>query len=253
MACKVTAVEGAIEFIIIFVGFYLLLKIPDFARGIRGTKFLIFGISAIVIAGLWLSEYLGAGSINLIIKWLALGLCIIYLATFLPEIRRGVFALVARLSPAESMGVHEKFQKEFTDTVYTLSKKGTKGLVILEKTLDVDRYIKDFIKIDAMFSYALLESLFSYDSPFKNGAVVIKGNRIALATGHSSLLEGLPHEKKYDPPHLAAISITQSTDAIAVVLSGDGNVSFVGRGEVKGNFLKHEMETRLKEEFGIKA
>jgi diadenylate cyclase len=150
------------------------------------------------------------------------------------------------------MGLDEKFQNELIEAIYTVSRRGAKGIVILEKTLDVDRYLKDFVKVDAIFSSVLLESLLSHDSPFRGGAIVIKGNRIVMVSEHLPSLESLSHQKDLDHLHLAAIGLTESTDAVVAILPGDGKVSFAWHGKLKQDLFKHELEIRLKEEFGVR-
>ncbi|HEU5360248.1 MAG TPA: DNA integrity scanning protein DisA nucleotide-binding domain protein, partial [Candidatus Deferrimicrobiaceae bacterium] len=112
-------------------------------------------------------------------------------------------------------------------------------------------YIEYGKKIDAVFSYELLASLVSPLSPLHDGAVVLRGERVAV----SRVILPIPAEssatRTMGTRHRAAWGIATETDAVAVVISeetGIVSVFFDRQMKVANNAM--ELEGILRELFG---
>ena len=91
-------------------------------------------------------------------------------------------------------------------------------------------------------SQPILESIFFKNSPLHDGAIIISDNiiratRVVLHINNETKISG-----KYGLRHRAAVSITERTDAIAIVVSEqNGKISYIKNGE----FISFESENNL--------
>ena len=91
-------------------------------------------------------------------------------------------------------------------------------------------------------SQPILESIFFKNSPLHDGAIIISDNiiratRVVLPINNEAKISG-----KYGLRHRAAVSITERTDAIAIVVSEqNGKISYIKNGE----FISFESENNL--------
>jgi diadenylate cyclase len=92
--------------------------------------------------------------------------------------------------------------------------------------------------MDAEVSKELLLSIFSPQSPLHDGAVVIRGDKISMASCFLPLTKNPELEKTFGSRHRAGIGITEETDALAIVVSEEkGRISLA-----KGGMLIMELD-----------
>ncbi|MDD4922295.1 MAG: diadenylate cyclase CdaA, partial [Bacteroidales bacterium] len=114
-----------------------------------------------------------------------------------------------------------------------LSKKKTGALIVLENATYLDEYVHSGELLDANISGQLIQNIFFKNSPLHDGAVIISNFRIKAAAcilpvAHD---ENLP--KEMGLRHRAALGITQTTDAKAIVVSEEtGKISLAYMGEI---------------------
>ena len=103
--------------------------------------------------------------------------------------------------------------------------------------------------VDALISVKLLLTVFNNKSILHDGAAVIRGERLLAVKVVLPLSEKLQYTRKFGTRHLAAIGITEITDAIAVVVSEEtGEISFVKQGNLTGDITIDELSQLLKDE-----
>ena len=90
-------------------------------------------------------------------------------------------------------------------------------------SLSARRALKDFVEVgtplDAKVSRELLLSIFHPTSPIHDGAVVIKGNRIAAAGCFLPITMSADISKSFGTRHRAALGLSEETDAVIVIVS----------------------------------
>jgi len=103
-------------------------------------------------------------------------------------------------------------------------------------------------KIEGLLSKDLLASIFFPHSPLHDGAVIIKGNKINAA----GCLLPLPATHKLGVEfqtrtrHLAAIGLSEETDAAVIVVSEEaGTISLAVQGNLKKNLTKGQLKEQL--------
>lgn len=222
---------------ILIVG-YIFYKLYTLIRESRAEQ-LIKGLALIIII-LKLSDLLQLVALHWILQnTLTVGLIAI-IVIFQPELRKALEHLGrSRFLTRKFFDTEEEMQKvvdEITIAATNLSESKTGALIIIEQETGLRDYVANGIVIDAAVSSALLENIFVVNTPLHDGAVIIRRDRIIAAACVLPLTE---HEvkKELGTRHRAAIGITESSDAIAVVVSEEtGNISLSINGRLTRNY-----------------
>lgn len=119
----------------------------------------------------------------------------------------------------------EDIYKMVSDAVKSLSRTKTGALITFEKTQVLDELMKNGTILNAPVSSELLVTIFYPGTRLHDGAVVIRGNMIVAAsvyyTPTTRALTG-----KYGSRHRAAVGISETSDAVTVVVSEEtGRIS----------------------------
>ena len=186
---------------------------------------------------------------NRIIKYFLNYLIIAVIVLFQAEIRRFLTGIGSRTfrKPMTLRSFREKIDDVFQALDY-LSQKKIGALIAIEKEISLSNYADRGTKIDAILSKDLLVSLFFPHSPLHDGAVIIQGNTIVSA----GCLLPLPATHSLSDAfltrtrHLAALGLSQETDAAVIVVSEEtGSISLAARGYLQRFANKDEMKIRL--------
>jgi len=202
-------------------------------KGSRSMQMLI-GI-LILVAIYYISQILQLRSLHWILKNLFGYFVLTIIILFQQEIR---MALANIGIPFFKRG--SKAKSDYTEDVIlaveTLSSRKIGAIIIFERELGLKNYIDTGVPIGAKVSYDLLLSIFIPQSPLHDGAVIIKGDKIAAAACYLPLTTAAHLAKELGTRHRAAIGITEETDALAVVVSEEtGIISFVSEGNIQRN------------------
>jgi diadenylate cyclase len=147
------------------------------------------------------------------------------------------------------------FMKPFTEqlenvflAVDFLSSKKIGALIAIEKEISLKSYVDRGTKIDGELTKDLLVSIFFPNSPLHDGAAIIQGNKISAA----GCLLPLPARHKLGEEylartrHLAAIGLSQETDAAVIVVSEQtGRISLATKGDLDRGLDKENLKDNL--------
>ena len=112
------------------------------------------------------------------------------------------------------------------NAVKELSAESTGALIVLERTSGLADIIQTGIVINADVNSSLLRNLFYNKAPLHDGAVVISDGRIASAGSFLPLTRRSDIDPDLGTRHRAAIGMSESSDAIVVVVSEEtGSIS----------------------------
>ncbi len=217
---------------------------------IRDTKAYQMAVGIGVVAIFYLVTQWGKLAVsNWIIKIFINYLIIAIIVLFQGEIRRFLTSIGSRSfrKPMFIKAFQEKLEDVFLAVDYLSSKK-IGALIAIEKEISLKSYTDRGTKIDAMLSKDLLVNIFFPHSPLHDGAVIIQNNKITAA----GCLLPLPPTHNLDPEflartrHLAAIGLSQETDAAVVVVSEEtGTISLATKGNLERGLDKEELKDRL--------
>jgi diadenylate cyclase len=124
-----------------------------------------------------------------------------------------------------------------SDAACDLSREKCGALIVIERNTKLGDYIKTGIELDALMSCELFANLFFNRSPLHDGAVIVRGGKIAAAGCilPSSKSSAIP--KELGTRHRAAVGISEQSDAVVIVVSEEtGTISIANNGVLKRNY-----------------
>lgn len=149
--------------------------------------------------------------------------------------------------------IQQTFQTPFDDIVEAcreLASQRTGAILVFPITSEMKFIASTGEAMESIISKRLLIAIFNKTSPLHDGAVIISNGRIKAANCVLPVSENPNFINKYGLRHLAAIGISEQTDAICLVVSEErGSISFVKEGKVEDNLLAEEIIDRLNEQF----
>lgn len=137
--------------------------------------------------------------------------------------------------------------QELVKASYAMGRERTGALIVLQKDESLADYEKTGIEIDSLISSQLLVNIFEHNTPLHDGAVIIKGDRIASATCYLPLSDNMELSKELGTRHRAGVGISEATDSFTIIVSEEtGRVSIASGGElfrnVDADFLTKKLE-----------
>ena len=238
-------VTDVIEMLIIA---YLIYRVLVWVKNTR-TWFLIKGLAALGAFYL-LARLLGFTTILYIVRRALDILLIALIVVFQPELRRAleqlghgsILNLFRNSIFSDNYGFDSQTVKEMVEATYDLAEVKTGALIVIEKNVPLEDYINTGIKVDAILTSQLLINIFEHNTPLHDGAVIVRGNRVAAATCYLPLSANPNINKAFGTRHRAAVGISEATDSLTIVVSEEtGKVSLAEGGELKEDVGKEQL------------
>src|SRR6185437_7648296 len=127
-----------------------------------------------------------------------------------------------------------------------LSSQRIGAIIAIERQIGLRNYIEGGIRLDAVLTYDLLQSIFLPTSPLHDGAVIVQEDRVAAAACFLPLTVNPKLSKELGSRHRAAIGLTEENDSVAIVVSEEtGNISIVVDGRVERGLAAEQLRVRL--------
>src|SRR6266571_1986290 len=177
---------------------------------------------------------------------------------FQPELRRALAQLgQSRFFQGVALVAREQRSHLFDDVVKAadaLAAKRIGALVVLERSTGLRNYAELGVPLDALVSADLLVSLFLPYSPLHDGAVFIRGNRVAAAGCFLPLSRNTQLARAMGTRHRAALGLAEETDAVVLVVSEEtGRISLAVAGHMETLHDVEALHQRLAELFSLGA
>lgn len=229
---------------------WLLSKVIKMFKGTKATL-LIKGIAILIIATA-ASDFFSLNILHYILSSISTYGVILVIVIFQPELRRTLEQMgsadITKLFDFEEQ--EESAIDAVVKAVYKMSHTRTGALIVFERDMNLNDIIASGVKIDSTVSKELIENIFVTDTPLHDGALIIKGGRIAVAAAILPLTSRDDLDREYGTRHRAALGLSEETDAIVVVVSEEtGKVSLVIDGKIirglNEEILKNELTRRL--------
>jgi uncharacterized protein (TIGR00159 family) len=151
-------------------------------------------------------------------------------------IDRGWFSLDRFFPSLNEKHESPKKAEEIVRAAEAMAAKKTGGLIVIGRTSNLDVYSEAGEILKAVISAELLETIFFKNSPLHDGAVLIEDGVIFAARCPLPITDQLNIPNHFGMRHRAAIGITESTDALVVVISEEsGHISVADTGRVTEN------------------
>ncbi len=214
------------------------------AKGTRAVQAMtgVGTVAGALLAGEWLDLYPRGWDPGR--YWPEAILAIVIL--FQPELRR-ILARIGR-NPFRRRNEPEETRlvEEIVRAAIALAARRIGAIVVVERERDLMDLVEVGCVIDARVSKELLTSLFLPYSPLHDGAVILRGGRVAAAGCFLPLSTGDRGVEACGTRHRAALGITEETDAVAIVISEEtGTVSLIVAGEMQRDVDAAVLRQRL--------
>ena len=130
-----------------------------------------------------------------------------------------------------------------------MSQTKTGALIVLAQNSDLRDIIDGGITLDAQLSVPILENIFFKNAPLHDGAAIVMNNRVVAAKCILPVTQSnVP--KAYGTRHRAAIGITETSDAIVVVVSEEtGGISVAYGGKIDRNIPPQRLAKAISQHF----
>lgn len=153
-----------------------------------------------------------------------LGLFLILIPVFsTPDLRRKIFGKSkgATLKDVTTEADKEKMITTLVSAVLELSRRDTGALITIECEDPLNEWIEksSAVKLDAQLSEELLWTIFYEGTALHDGAVIIRGGRVAYANIQFDPTKRADVEKHYGMRHRAGIGISEDTDSVTIIVS----------------------------------
>lgn len=231
---------------------FLMYRLMLLIKGTRAVQ-LIKGLAVLLVITAVASMF-NLYTINWLLGKLMTALVVALPVVFQPELRRALEKLgrgrflnhttLTSSGDIDQAGV----VAEITRSVTVLSKNRMGGLIIIERETGLEEHIDNGVKIDGLVTAEFLVNIFVPKTPLHDGAVIIRGNRVAAAACFLPLSESPHLPSDLGTRHRAGIGITESSDAVAVIVSEEtGYVSLAVEGVLNRHLDEASLSKRLSE------
>ena len=222
------------DILVVSVLIYEVLKL------IRGTRAVQMAVGGALFGGLFYgSRFFHLETVNWLIRNFAGYVVFGVIVLFQSDIRRALahfgrapfFRYFAKAESAEDS------VEELVVAAGLLASQHVGAIIAVERQIGLRNYIEGGIRLDALLTYDLLQSIFLPSSPLHDGAVIVQDDRVAAAACFLPLTVNPKLSKELGSRHRAAIGLTEENDAVAIVVSEEtGRISIVVDGQIERGF-----------------
>jgi len=227
-----TPVDIALDVVDVLVLAYVIYRALILVRGTRAEQ-LVKGVSVLVIL------YVVTQPLRTV-HWLMQSLVIpgvlVMVIIFQPELRM-LLERVGRSGPFPVRGLGVGGERittvinEIVEAVTRFSRQRVGTLIVMERQVALEDVARTGVPLDAEVTSTLLDTVFFHGGPLHDGAVLVRGDRVVAAgcllptTTTPRVGRGLGLR------HLAAIGMSERSDAVVVVVSEEtGQISLAADG-----------------------
>jgi diadenylate cyclase len=206
-------------------------------------------------AGLLALIYGIATMLNLTtLKWiltvLAPGLFVAVAIVFQPELRK----IIIRLGQGDFFRPDQKPRIGQLEAVVTaaeiLSRQKRGMLVVFPRKVNIRHIIDTGTRLNADLSSSLIVTVFEFDTPLHDGAMIIQNSRIVAAGCFLPLSEQEDIRKTFGTRHRASLGMSEQSDAVILVVSEEsGAISLAYESKLYYDLSPLEVTRKLKELF----
>lgn len=156
---------------------------------------------------------------------------------FQPELRRALVR-VGRVGTLRSPAAREKEKIEALIGITVLACRSLTArrygaLIIFERETGLQEYADTGVRLDSDLSVELLLTIFDPHTPLHDGGVIIREGRILAAACVLPLTTAFLADRRLGLRHRAGIGVTETTDAIAIIVSEErGSISIAHNGRI---------------------
>lgn len=232
--------RNIVDVVILTVLIYQVIKLVMHTR----SSSLFKGIAAILLMA-WAADVLRINAVGwLLNQIISMGFLVIVIV-FQPELRRALEQLGRSKIIRKVFGISAKPQKEerveqnvseIVRALSNMSRKKIGALVVFERQTGLGDVIESGTRVGAEISAPLIENIFEPNTPLHDGAMIVCNRRIEAAACILPLTDDNTISRELGTRHRAAIGITESTDAVSLIVSEETGIISMAR---DGKLTRH--------------
>ena len=219
---------------------FLIYQLLRFTRQTRGSS--VFKGLIVVLIVTWLSAAINLRALNWVLVQLINTGSVLLVVIFQPELRRALEQIgrgkILAANKARSGDIEiERIVNAFVDSLTRLARRRVGALIVIEGNTGLKDVIESGTLVDARISAGLIENIFEPNTPLHDGAVVVRGESLYAAACILPLTDDQSISRDLGTRHRAAIGVTETTDATALVVSEETGVISMARGGKLSRYL----------------
>ena len=134
-----------------------------------------------------------------------------------------------------------------------MSERRIGALMVFESSVKLGDILDTGISVDAVVTPQTIITIFFPNTPLHDGAVIIRDNKISSAGCLLPLSKNLEISKELGTRHRAAVGITETSDALAVVVSEEtGKISYAINGRIYIGITEDKLRRLLEARYLIR-
>lgn len=239
-------VKDVIDIIIVAVILYQLYKLTRQTR----ASALLKGVAMLLLATL-ISNLFGLTALNWLLLTVINNGAIVLVILFQPELRKAL----EQIGRGTKIDLLKSARVESAETIISeiilcltnLSRRRVGALIVFEQKTGLQDIVETGTTIDAVISAPLLENIFEPNTPLHDGAVIIRGTRVQAGACYLTLTEGRGVSRELGTRHRAAIGVSETTDAVVLIVSEETGIISMARGGRLTRYLDQKSLTTLLE------
>ncbi len=230
---------------------------------IRETRAFQLAKGVLLLAGIYLVVTLfEMQASEFILSFIFGNLLMILVVIFAPELRHALESMgrssvsifnIFNLKNKDETELQENIKNSINSVCRActdMSDKQIGALIVFEKETLLGEISKTGTQLDAMVTTELIGNIFFPKAPMHDGAVVIKNGRVISAGCILPLTSNTDLSSELGTRHRAAIGMSESSDAIVVVVSEEtGAISVAEKGHLKRNISVGDLREILSKNF----
>ena len=238
-----------VDYIDILIVTFILYQLLKLIRHTRGSA-VLKGFFLLIVATI-ISNMMGFTALNWLLASIVNNGALVLVILFQPELRqaleqvgRGAFLDYAASGSDEAV---QAVIDGITECCIHLSRRRVGALIVFEQKTGLKEYVETGTTVDAVVSAPLLENIFEPNTPLHDGAVIVKDDRVMAAACILTLTDSRDVNRELGTRHRAAIVVTETTDALSLVVSEETGIISYARG---GEIVRGLDESALRELLG---
>jgi DNA integrity scanning protein DisA with diadenylate cyclase activity len=178
----------------------------------------------------------------------AVMIVVVLAIVFQEDIRRG-FERLASWRPGRIDGVPHPLQEvkeTLVEAVASLAHRGQGALIVLAGREPLEAHVRGGVKLNGRPSFPLFLSIFDPKTPGHDGAAILDGPILTHFAVHLPLTKNLTELRGRGTRHAAALGLSESCDAMVIVVSEEQETISVAEGGTLSQLASPaELESRL--------
>ena len=239
--------RDAVDILIVALIIYYILAL------IRGTRAMQISIGLVLLGStFFVARAFDLSALEVISRQILFYLPFAVIILFQQEIRRALAQMGGNPLAAFFRRRHSHIPYDpILNACDVLASKQIGALIAIEGRQTLRMYEDGAKPVDALLTTELLVSIFTPGGPLHDGAVIVRGNRVAAANAFLPLTPSPDPTLAHGTRHRAALGLSEESDALVIIVSEEnGSVAVAREGVLTEHLDRAELLAVLTERFG---